>query len=40
VGAVAFLFGGGADGTTSADTDGGYFYKRARKYYGEPLRLP
>jgi hypothetical protein len=39
-GAVAFLFGGGADGTTSADTDGGYFRRRANHYYGKPLRLP
>jgi hypothetical protein len=27
-GVVAFLFGGGADGTTSVKTDGGYFTKR------------
>lgn len=39
-GAVAFLFGGGADGTTSAGTDGGYFRKRANKYYERPLPLP
>jgi hypothetical protein len=32
-GAIGFLFGGGADGTTSARTDGGYFFDRARAYY-------
>ena len=40
-GYVGFLFGGGADGTTSASTDGGYFYTRARAYYKQPpLKLP
>ncbi|HEX8053764.1 MAG TPA: hypothetical protein VF517_12295 [Thermoleophilaceae bacterium] len=40
-GVSALLFGGGADGTTSAKTDGGYFRKRARTYYRTgPLRLP
>jgi hypothetical protein len=40
-GYVGFLFGGGADGTTSAATDGGYFYSRARAYYGQgSLELP
>lgn len=40
-GVVAFLFGGGADGTTSADSDGGYFRTRAAAFYrGGPLRLP
>jgi len=32
-GLVAVLFGGGADGTTSPRTDGGYFLSRARAYY-------
>ena len=32
-GYVGFLFGGGADGTTSADTDGGYFRAHVRAYY-------
>jgi hypothetical protein len=40
-GYVAFLFGGGADGTTSAATDGGYFDARARAYYKQgQLKLP
>jgi hypothetical protein len=40
-GYVGFLFGGGADGTTSAYTDGGYFFARDRAYYAAgPLKLP
>jgi hypothetical protein len=40
-GVTALLFGGGADGTTSADTDGGYFKDRVRRYYRQgALRLP
>jgi hypothetical protein len=39
-GYIGFMFGGGADGTTSATTDGGYFYKRVRAYTPAPLRLP
>ena len=40
-GYVGFLFGGGADGTTSTKTDGGYFFARARAYYAHgALRLP
>ncbi|MDQ6916179.1 MAG: hypothetical protein M3155_10280 [Actinomycetota bacterium] len=40
-GLVAVLFGGGADGTTSPRTDGGYFHARARAYYrAGPLTLP
>lgn len=40
-GVVAFLFGGGADGTTSVATDGGYFRSRASAYYrGGAMRLP
>jgi hypothetical protein len=38
-GIVALLFGGGAGGTTSADTDGGLFYRLSREYYRSPLRL-
>jgi hypothetical protein len=38
-GIVALLFGGGADGTTSPQTDGGLFYRLARSYYRAPLRL-
>lgn len=38
-GIVALLFGGGADGTTTADTDGGLFYRLSRAYYRHPLRL-
>jgi hypothetical protein len=32
-GVVALLFGGGATGTTSPQTDGGLFYRLARAYY-------
>jgi len=32
-GYVGFLFGGGATGTTSATTDGGYFFAQSRAYY-------
>jgi hypothetical protein len=40
-GYAGFLFGPGAAGMTSAATDGGYFYARARAYYrGGALRLP
>jgi hypothetical protein len=40
-GVVAMLFGGGADGTTSVDGDGGYFRLRVNVYYGGgPLSLP
>jgi hypothetical protein len=40
-GVVAFLFGGGADGTTGVKTDGGYFGRRAAAYYrgGGAIRL-
>lgn len=40
-GYIGFLFGGGADGTTSAQTDGGYFFAHAAAYYRRgpiPLR--
>ena len=32
-GVIAILFGGGADTTTQKDTDGGVFYRRAKRYY-------
>ena len=32
-GVRALLFGGGADGTTSEKTDGGWFFRHARAYY-------
>jgi hypothetical protein len=38
-GIVALLFGGGADGTTSPDTDGGLFFRLAREYLAKPLPL-
>jgi hypothetical protein len=39
-GVIGLLFGGGADGTTSAQTDGGLFYRLARGYMTHPLSLP
>jgi hypothetical protein len=40
-GVVAILFGGGADGTTQKETDGGVFYRLTKRYYGRgPLALP
>jgi hypothetical protein len=38
-GVVGLLFGGGADGTTSDQTDGGFFYHLARAYAAHPLPL-
>jgi hypothetical protein len=38
-GVIGLLFGGGADGTTSADTDGGLFYQLADAYLAHPLAL-
>jgi hypothetical protein len=38
-GVIGLLFGGGADGTTSARTDGGLFYRLARAYEARPLPL-
>ncbi|HEX8101984.1 MAG TPA: hypothetical protein VF533_05205 [Solirubrobacteraceae bacterium] len=38
-GIVALLFGGGAEGTTSAETDGGLFWRSAAAYYRAPLPL-
>lgn len=36
---IGLLFGGGAAGTTSAQTDGGMFYRLARGYERDPLAL-
>jgi hypothetical protein len=36
-GVIGLLFGGGAAGTTSAETDGGLFYRLARQYVEHPL---
>jgi hypothetical protein len=38
-GVIGLLFGGGASGTTSAQTDGGFFYRVARRYAARPLAL-
>jgi hypothetical protein len=38
-GVIGFLFGGGAGGTTSDQTDGGFFYRLARRYEAHPLAL-
>jgi hypothetical protein len=38
-GVIGLLFGGGADGTTSANTDGGLFYRFARGFEANPLPL-
>jgi hypothetical protein len=38
-GVVALLYGAGADGNTSDDTDGGLFRRLARAYYRAPLRV-
>jgi hypothetical protein len=37
-GVVALLFGGGAEGTTSPQTDGGLFFRLSAAYYRDPLR--
>src|SRR4051812_31995821 len=37
-GVVALLFGAGADGCTTAQTDGGVFFRLARAYERRPLR--
>jgi hypothetical protein len=40
-GYIGFLFGAGADGMTTASTDGGFFYGEDRAYYrAGPLPLP
>ena len=38
-GVVGLLFGGGATGTTSDQSDGGFFYRLARGYESHPLSL-
>jgi hypothetical protein len=38
-GVIGFLFGPGASGNTSQQTDGGFFYRHARKYQRDPLAL-
>jgi hypothetical protein len=38
-GVIGLLFGGGADGTTSPQSDGGLFYRLARRYEAHPLAL-
>ena len=38
-GVIGLLFGGGAAGTTSAQTDGGLFYRLARRYLAHPQAL-
>jgi hypothetical protein len=38
-GVVGLLFGGGADGTTSPQTDGGLFYRLSARYLARPLAL-
>jgi hypothetical protein len=36
---IGLLYGGGADGTTTAQTDGGRFYRLAAAYERHPLPL-
>jgi hypothetical protein len=38
-GVIGLLYGGGAAGTTSPQTDGGLFYRLARRYLAHPLPL-
>jgi hypothetical protein len=38
-GVIGLLFGGGADGTTSPQTDGGLFYRSSARYLEHPLAL-
>ena len=38
-GVIGLLFGGGATGTTSAQSDGGFFDRLARRYESHPLAL-
>ena len=38
-GVIGLLFGGGAGGTTSAQTDGGLFFRLSSKYLANPLTL-
>ena len=39
-GVVALMFGAGAEGCTTAQTDGGLFLRLARAYERAPLRVP
>ena len=36
---IGLLFGGGATGNTTPQTDGGFFYRLARRYEAHPLGL-
>jgi hypothetical protein len=38
-GVIGLLFGGGAEGTTSDQTDGGFFFRLARRYLAHPIAL-
>jgi hypothetical protein len=38
-GVIGLLFGGGADGTTTPQSDGGLYYRLARRYEAHPLPL-
>jgi hypothetical protein len=38
-GVIGFLFGAGATGCTTAETDGGFFFSLARRYEAHPLAL-
>ena len=38
-GVIGLLFGGGAAGTTTPQTDGGLFYRLARRYLAHPMSL-
>jgi len=38
-GVIGLLFGAGADGNTTPQTDGGLFYRLARRYEQDPLQL-
>jgi hypothetical protein len=38
-GVIGLLFGGGAAGTTTPQTDGGLFYRLSRRYLAHPLPL-
>jgi hypothetical protein len=38
-GVIGLMFGGGASGTTTAQSDAGFFYRLARRYEAHPLAL-
>ena len=38
-GVIGLLFGAGATGSTTAQTDGGFFFRLARRYEAHPLPL-